>query len=101
MRCAIPSKFFAEMWKLLWLMMHIYYLIWDTATVFLPMAAMPFIIVTFLLLNITSANGPFAGTFSFCRWSQSLPAFETLQMLGNIWSGSFAKVYQALATLFP
>lgn len=97
---AVPGKVFAEMWMLLWFMMHIYYLIWDTATAFLPMAVMPFIIVTFLFLSITSANSPFEVTPGFYRWSQSLPAFETLQMLWNVWSGSFAKVYQAIPILF-
>ncbi|KAF1852235.1 uncharacterized protein K460DRAFT_392341 [Cucurbitaria berberidis CBS 394.84] len=97
---AIPGQVFVETWMLLWFMKHIYYLIWDCATAFLPMPAMPFIIVTFLFLSITSANSPFEVTPGFYRWSQSLPAFETLQMLWNVWSGSSVHVYQAIPILF-
>lgn len=77
----VPGKAFAETWMLLWLMMHIYYLMSDTATAFLPTPVMPFLVVTFPFLSITSANSPSEVTPGFYRWSQSLPAFETLQML--------------------
>jgi len=96
----VGGKEFGKTWMMLWLMMHIYYLMWDTATAYLPMAVMPFIIVTFLFLSITSANSPFEITPGFYRWSQSLPAFEVVQMLWNVWSGSSHKIYQAMPILF-
>lgn len=92
---------FALTWMLLWLLMHVYFCIIESATTVLPPAAMPFIVVTWIFLNITSTNSPFETTPGFYRWGYALPGYEAYQILIDIWSdGGSHHLYRALPILF-
>lgn len=92
---------FARTWMLLWLLMHIYFCIIESATTVLPQPAMPFIIVTWVFLNITSTNSPFDTSPGFYRWGYALPGYEAYQILIDIWSdGGSHHLYRELPILF-
>jgi hypothetical protein len=69
-----------------WLYMHINFLFFDILTTFVPMQFMPFCVLTWMLLSISSTISPFELSPGFYRWSYALPAHETYQILGQIWS---------------
>ena len=92
---------FVETWMLLWLLMHIYFCLIDAAAGVLPPPAMPFFILTWIFLNISSTINPFEITPGFYRWGYALPAYSTYEILTYIWSGGPApKLHRALPILF-
>ena len=98
---SVDGRQFALTWMMLWLLMHIYFCIIEFATAVLPQPTMPFIIVTWIFLNITSTNSPFEISPGFYRWGYALPGYETYQVLIDIWSGGGSNhLYRALPILF-
>ena len=92
---------FVETWMLLWLLMHIYFCLIDAAAGVLPPPAMPFFILTWIFLNISSSINPFEITPGFYRWGYALPAYSTYEILTYIWSGGPApNLHRALPILF-
>ena len=92
---------FAETWMLLWLLMHIHFCLIDTATAVLPAPAVPFLIVTWIFLNISATITPFELTPGFYRWGYALPSYSTYEILTYIWSGGPApELHRALPILF-
>jgi hypothetical protein len=73
----------------------------DVATGFIPMKFLPFFVLTWVILNVTSTIWPFELAPSFYRWGYALPAHEVWQVLIQIWSGGAVdRLYQALPILF-
>ena len=88
-------------WMVLWLLMHIHFLIIDAATAVLPLPALPFFILTWIIINITSSISPFEVNPGFYRWAYALPANEAYTVLTDIWSlGNVPQLYRALPILF-
>jgi hypothetical protein len=50
---------FVLTWMILWLLFHIHYLYLDACTAFFPLPALPFILLTWIIINITSTISPF------------------------------------------
>lgn len=98
---SVDGRQFALTWMLLWLLMHVHFCIIESATMVLPPPAMPFIVVTWIFLNITSTNSPFEINPGFYRWGYALPGYEAYQILIDIWSdGGSRHLYRALPILF-
>lgn len=98
---SVSADKFALLWMLLWLLMHIYYLVIELALSFLPIPIIPYMIVTFILVNVTSTLNPFELTPGWYRWQYALPAFEGWQIQMDILGGGpSTHLYQALPILF-
>lgn len=98
---SVDGRQFALTWMVLWLLMHIYFCTIEFATAVLPLPAMPFLVVTWIFLNITSTNSPFETNPGFYRWGYALPSYEAYQVLIDIWSnGGSHQLYRALPIMF-
>ena len=92
---------FVLTWMLLWLLHHIHFVVLDTVTAFLPLPAIPFVLLTWIILNITASISPFEINPGFYRWGYALPANEAYTTLTDIWSsGSVPKLWRSLPILF-
>ena len=92
---------FALTWMVLWLLMHIHFLVIDAATAILPLPALPFFLLTWIIINITSSISPFEVNPGFYKWGYALPTNEAYTVLTNIWSrGSVPQLYRALPIMF-
>jgi len=92
---------FVLTWMLLWLLMHIHFLIIDACTAVLPLPGLPFFLLTWIIINITSSISPFEANPGFYRWGYSLPTNEAYTVLTDIWSfGNVPQLYRALPVLF-
>ncbi|KAJ5135507.1 uncharacterized protein N7515_004785 [Penicillium bovifimosum] len=88
-------------WMILWLLMHINFLFFDIATAFIPIQFMPFIVLTWVIINVASTISPFEMSAGFFRWGYALPSHEAYQVLIQIWSGGCNnRLYQALPIMF-
>ncbi|KAI4155695.1 MAG: hypothetical protein LQ340_000828 [Diploschistes diacapsis] len=98
---AVHGDQFAETWMLLWLLMHIHFCLIDAATSVLPQPAMPFLIVTWIFLNISATISPFEHTPGFYRLGYALPAYSTYEILTYIWSnGPAPELHRDLPIMF-
>ena len=62
---------------------------------------MPFLLMTWVFLNITSSITPFEINAGFYRLGYALPAHEAYQVLTDIWSGgAVPQLYRAMPILF-
>ncbi|SCU92271.1 LADA_0F15522g1_1 [Lachancea dasiensis] len=92
---------FVLTWMTLWLLMYIHLLVLDTGTAFLPPPALPFLVLTYIILNITGTISPFEVNPGFYRWAYALPGRNAYDVLTDIWSGgAVPRLYRALPILF-
>ncbi|KAE8442515.1 hypothetical protein EG329_003296 [Mollisiaceae sp. DMI_Dod_QoI] len=84
---AVSGTQFVLTWMLLWLLFHIHYLAIEAAIQTVPLPAMPFLLMTWVFLNITSSITPFEINPGFYRVGYAFPAHEAYQVLTDIWSG--------------
>ncbi|KAJ5186477.1 hypothetical protein N7449_011241 [Penicillium cf. viridicatum] len=95
-----PSQF-PLTWMLIWLGMHLNFLIVDSVTAVLPMKFMPFFILTWILTNVASTLSPFELSPGFYRIGYALPAHQIYQVLVDIWThGCNPTLYRSLPILF-
>ncbi|CAI7614764.1 unnamed protein product [Penicillium crustosum] len=88
-------------WMVLWLGMHVNFLLIDSVTAVLPMKFMPFFILTWIIMNVSSTLGPFELSPGFYRIGYALPAYEIYQVLVDIWThGCNPTLYRSLPILF-
>ncbi|CAI7642301.1 unnamed protein product [Penicillium manginii] len=98
---AVNGNQFVLTWMIVWLYMHINFLIVDTLTAFIPMQFLPFCILTWVIFNVASTISPFELNPGFFRWGYALPGHEVYQVLIQIWSdGCQDQSYLALPILF-
>lgn len=92
---------FVLTWIIMWLLMHINFLFFDITTAFIPIQFMPFIVLTWVILNVASTISPFELNPGFFRWGYALPSHEAYQVLIQIWSGGCNnRLYRALPIMF-
>ena len=92
---------FALTWAIMWLLMHINFLFFDITTAFIPIQFMPFVVLTWVILNVASTISPFELSPGFFRWGYALPSYEANQVLVQIWSdGCDNRLYRALPIMF-
>ncbi|KAJ5813243.1 hypothetical protein N7447_010266 [Penicillium robsamsonii] len=95
------SSQFALTWVILWLAMHLNFLIVDSVTSVLPIKFMPFFILTWVIVNVSSTLSPFELSPGFYRIGYAIPAYELYQVLVDIWtSGCNPTLYRSLPILF-
>lgn len=98
---AVSGTQFVLTWTLLWLLFHIHYLAIEAAIQIIPIPAMPFLLMTWVFLNITSSITPFEINPGFYRFGYAFPAHEAYQVLTDIWSGgAVPQLYRAMPILF-
>lgn len=98
---AVSATQFVLTWMLLWLLFHIHYLFIEAAIQTIPLPAMPFLLMTYVFLNITSSITPFEINPGFYRIGYAFPAHEAYQVLTDIWSGgAVPQLYRAMPILF-
>ncbi|CAG8885932.1 unnamed protein product [Penicillium egyptiacum] len=88
-------------WIILWLAMHLHFFIMDSVTAVLPMKFMPFFVLTWVIVNVSSTLSPFELSPGFYRIGYALPAYELYQVLIDIWTrGCNPTLYRSLPILF-
>ncbi|KAL4996775.1 hypothetical protein BDV10DRAFT_195685 [Aspergillus recurvatus] len=84
----VSSGQFALTWMAIWLAMHVHFLSIDFGTSVIPMSFLPFFILTWIILNVSSTIGPF----------ELSPGFYHI---GYIWTdGCNQHKYRALSILW-
>ncbi|KAI9372865.1 hypothetical protein BJX61DRAFT_533627 [Aspergillus egyptiacus] len=97
----VNANQFVLSWIILWLFMHINSLVFDTLSAFVPIKFMPFCVLTWAIMNISSTVSPLELSPAFYRLGYALPAYEAYQVLGQIWSdGCNNQLHRALPILF-
>ncbi|PYI27838.1 hypothetical protein BP00DRAFT_279291 [Aspergillus indologenus CBS 114.80] len=93
---------FGRTWMALWLVMHVNYLWLDATTVVVPPKFMSFVMLTWIILNVSSTIGPFDLSPGFYRWGNALPAYELYHVLLYIWTDGCNRpaLHQSLPILF-
>jgi hypothetical protein len=92
---------FVLSWMTIWLLHLVHFLVIDTVTAFLPFPAIPFFLITWIIINISSTFSPLVISAGFYRWAYALPANEAYTVLTDIWSGgSVPELYRTLPILF-
>ncbi|KAJ5865779.1 hypothetical protein N7534_000332 [Penicillium rubens] len=92
---------FVLTWITMWLLMHINFLFFDITTAFIPIQFMPFIVLTWVIINVASTISPFELSPGFFRWGYALPSHEAYEVLIQIWSGGCNnRLYRALPIMF-
>lgn len=97
---AVSGRQFALTWATLWLLHGVHFVVVDSAAAFWPVPAMPFFILTWIVLNLSSSVSPLELNASFYRWGYALPDNEAYALLTDIWSGGAVPVvHRALPIL--
>ena len=97
----VTGKQFCLTWMTLWLFMDINFLLSDAASSIVPSPGMPFIVFTWIIVNVTSTVTLLELNPGFYRWSYALPAHEVYIVLQDIWTrGAVPQLYRALPILF-
>ncbi|KAF7182453.1 hypothetical protein CNMCM7691_002023 [Aspergillus felis] len=97
----VNSNQFVLCWMAIWLYMHINFLLVDVTTAFVPLEFLPFCILTWVIINVSSTISPFELNPGFFHWGYALPSHELYQVLVQIWSdGCENQLYHALPIMF-
>lgn len=97
----VTGSQFVESWMAIWLTNHANFLFLDTATALVPMAYMSYIVLTWIILNVTSTIFPFELSAGFYRIGYAWPYHNLYEILVTIWSkGCVNNVYRNLPILF-
>ncbi|KAJ5900287.1 uncharacterized protein N7473_004357 [Penicillium subrubescens] len=95
------SSQFGLTWMIIWLVMHLNFFIIDSATAAIPAKFMPFFILTWIIMNVSSTLSPFELSPGFYRIGYAVPAYELYQVLLDIWThGCNPTLYRSLPILF-
>ncbi|KAL8719793.1 MAG: hypothetical protein Q9181_008019 [Wetmoreana brouardii] len=98
---SVTGSQFVLTWMVLWLLFHIHFVVLDTVTAFVPFPGIPFLLLIWIIINITSSLSPFEVSPGFYSWGYALPAYEAYTILTDIWSsGSAPQIHRALPILF-
>lgn len=98
---SVNATQFVLTWMTLWLLFHIHFVVLDTMTAFVPLPGIPFFLLTWIILNLTSSLSPIEIAPAFYRWGYALPANEAYTILTDIWSsGGVPQLHRALPILF-
>lgn len=98
---AVNGSQFVLSWLILWLFMHVNFLVIDTASSFIPISFLPFFILTWIITNVAGTVFPFELTAGFYRVGYALPSHPLITIFFQIWSGGCNnKLSSALPVLF-
>ncbi|KAH7420026.1 hypothetical protein BKA64DRAFT_612055 [Cadophora sp. MPI-SDFR-AT-0126] len=97
----VSSGQFALTWMAMWLYMHVNFLVLDAATAFVPLAFLTFIVLPWVIINVTSTIFPFELNPGFYKLGYALPGHQIVSILFQIWSGGCNnQLARALPVLF-
>ena len=82
----VHSSQFGLTWMTIWLAMQVHYLLLEFVTTFVPMQFIPFAILTWIILNVSSTLSPFELSPGFYRWGYALPGRELYDTLLQVWT---------------
>lgn len=92
---------FVLTWMTFWLLMNIHYLILDSISTVAPLPVMPFVVLLWVFLNISSTLSPLELQPGFFHWGIALPSYNAYSILITIWTGGAEnRLYRALPILF-
>ncbi|PVH74276.1 hypothetical protein DL98DRAFT_429814 [Cadophora sp. DSE1049] len=92
---------FVQTWAILWLVMHINFLVLDAVIATIPITFVPFFTFTWIIINITSTVMPFDVSVGFYKIGYAWPAHELWTVMVQIWSrGCYNRLGRALPILF-
>ncbi|KAL4757337.1 SNG1 family protein [Aspergillus foveolatus] len=92
---------FALTWMAIWLAMHVHFLFIDFATSVIPMPFVPFFVLTWIILNVSSTIGPFELSPGFYRIGYVFSAHSLYELLLQIWTeGCNPHLYRAFPILW-
>jgi hypothetical protein len=83
----VDATKFLLTWMTIWLLMHIHLLILDSIASVAPLPVMPFVVLLWTLVNISSTVSPLEMQAGFYRWGICLPSHEAYAVLVTIWTG--------------
>ncbi|KAH6609790.1 nitrosoguanidine resistance sng1 [Trichoderma cornu-damae] len=78
---------YAINWLILWLFAHTNFLTFDVFTIWLPPQYISMALITWVVINVSSAILPFSLSSPFYRWGYVLPAHAAYELLIDNWSG--------------
>ncbi|KAF2714372.1 hypothetical protein K504DRAFT_445382 [Pleomassaria siparia CBS 279.74] len=91
---------FVLTWMTFWLLMHVHLLILDSVSTVAPLPVMPFVVLLWVFLNISSTLSPLELQAGFYHWGIALPSNNAYSILITIWTrGANNHVYRALPIL--
>jgi hypothetical protein len=97
----VSGSQFVLTWLTIWLLMHIHLLILDSISTLAPLPVMPFVVILWVLLNVSSTASPLEAQAGFYHWMVALPSHEAYSILVTIWTGgAHNRLYRALPILF-
>lgn len=97
----VNANQFVLTWMALWLLMNIHFLFLDAISAISPLPAMPFVVLIWVFLNISTTIGPLEIQPGFYHWGICLPAHNAYSVLVTIWSGGGDnRLYRALPIMF-
>ncbi|KAL3430077.1 hypothetical protein BDV09DRAFT_30577 [Aspergillus tetrazonus] len=92
---------FSLTWMAIWLAMHVHFLFIDSAISVIPMPFVPFFVLTWIILNVSSTIGPFDLSPGFYRIGYVFPAHSLYELLLQIWTdGCNPHLYRAFPILW-
>ncbi|OQV06165.1 hypothetical protein CLAIMM_10780 [Cladophialophora immunda] len=98
---SVDGKQFGLTWMTFWLLHTVHFVVVDTAAAFWPVPVMPFFILTWIVLNLSSSVSPLELNPTFYHWGYALPDNEAYSLLTDIWShGAVPVLHRALPILF-
>jgi hypothetical protein len=98
---SVSGSQFVLTWLTVWLLMHIHLLILDSISTLAPLPVMPFVVILWVLLNVSSTSSPLEAQAGFYHWMVALPSHEAYSILVTVWTGgSHNRLYRALPILF-
>ncbi|CBF79658.1 hypothetical protein AN7574.2 [Aspergillus nidulans FGSC A4] len=97
----VSSGQFALTWMAIWLAMHVHFLFIDSAISVIPMPIVPFFVLTWTILNVSSTIGPFDLSPGFYRIGYAFPAHSLYELLLQNWmDGCNPHLYRAFPILW-
>ncbi|KAH6698268.1 hypothetical protein BKA61DRAFT_637049 [Leptodontidium sp. MPI-SDFR-AT-0119] len=92
---------FVQTWAILWLVMHINFLVLDAVIATIQITFVPFFTFTWIIVNITSTVMPFDVSAGFYKIGYVWPAHSLWGVMVQIWSGGcYNRLGRALPILF-
>jgi hypothetical protein len=92
---------FVLTWMTFWLVMMGHQLFLETIMTLAPLQAMPFTVLAWVFLNISSTLSPLELQAGFFHWAIALPGHNAYLTLVTIWSGgSRNRLYRTLPIMF-
>ncbi|KIW70955.1 hypothetical protein PV04_03182 [Phialophora macrospora] len=96
----VDARQFFLTWMVLWLLHAVHFVVVDTAAAVWPVPVMPFFILTWIVLNLSSSVSPLELNPRFYHWGYALPDNEAYALLTDIWSrGAVPVVHRAVPIL--